>query len=474
MQYTETSESTHRIGKIGVTSDSLTSRAGLALFARYLAELGIFPILAQLFGRIRKSSKGLPVVEIFKQILVFFADGTSRHLTRFDTLKKDPGYAGTIESAPNRLLSSHAVKRFFKAFSLPLNHVFRKLLGHLFLWRLRIVQPTLIVLGLDTVVLDNDEAVKRHGVAPTYKKVKGFQPLQLSWKRFVIDAIFRRGDKHSNHGDDAKRMLGLVIELIRTHYSQNVPIVVRMDSGFFDGKLFKALEKLGVGYVCGGRMYKDICQKAREQKDWQSYRNGDQEWRLFEFEDQRDVWDEPRRAIFSQPMSEDRQQLLEFARPDTVLYTNLGKGEPIDALLREANHGDLIEPVEILKLYHGRGRDELVHRAMKDFADEKLPFKRFGPNMAYYFTMLVAFFLFEAFQEDVCAEVVPVEAYPTTLRRQIFDQAGKIVRHAGKIILRVTQAVWDLLKFDQLWEKAHMPPLIPAYSFESTTRNRSI
>jgi hypothetical protein len=474
MQYTETSESTHRIDKIGVTSDSLTSRAGLALFARYLAELGIFPVLAQLFGRIRKSSKGLPVVEIFKQILVFFADGTSRHLTRFDTLKKDPGYAGTIESAPHRLLSSHAVKRFFKAFSLPLNHAFRKLLRHLFLWRLRIVQPTLIVLGLDTVVLDNDEAVKRHGVAPTYKKVKGFQPLQLSWKRFVIDAIFRRGDKHSNHGDDAKRMLGLVIELIRTHYSQNVPIVVRMDSGFFDGKLFKALEKLGVGYVCGGRMYEDICQKAREQKDWQSYRNGDQEWRLFELEDQRDVWDEPRRAIFSQPMSEDRQQLLEFARPDTVLYTNLGKGEPIDTLLREANHGDLLVPVEILKLYHGRGRDELVHRAMKDFADEKLPFKRFGPNMAYYFTMLVAFFLFEAFQEDVCAEVVPVQAYPTTLRRQIFDQAGKIVRHAGRIILRVTQAVWDLLKFDQLWEKAHMPPLIPAYSFESTTRNRSI
>jgi hypothetical protein len=82
--------------------------------------------------------------------------------------------------------------------------------------------------------------------------------------------------------------------------------------------------------------------------------------------------------------------------------------------------------------------------------------------MAYYFTALVAFFLFEAFKEDVCSEVVPLEAYPNTLRRLVFDQAGKIVRHAGRIALKVTQAVWDLLQLDRLWEKAHSPPTIPA------------
>ncbi len=474
MQYNETSRSPHRIHGIDVTSDSLTSRAGLALFGRYLAEVSIFPVLETLFGRIRKSSKGRPVIEIFKQILLFFADATSRHLTRFDVLQKDPGYAATIESAPEELLSSHAIKRFFKAFSLPLNHAFRKLLRHLFLWRLRIAEPKAILLGLDTVVLNNDDALKRHGVAPTYKKVKGFQPLQLSWKRFVIDAIFRRGDKHSNHGDEALQMLRLAVDWIRTQYRDDVPIVVRMDSGFFDGELFEGLEKLQVGYICGGRLYDGICQKAREQNEWQTYENGSQQWRLFELEDQREAWDVSRRAIFSQPVSEDRQQLLEFARPDTVLYTNLGRDEALDTLLSGAGYGDWRQPTQILRLYHGRGRDELVHRAMKDFADEKLPFKRFGPNMAYYFTMLVAFFLFEAFQEDVCAEIVPVEAYPTTLRRQIFDQAGKIVRHAGQITLKVTQAVWDLLKLDRLWEKAHLPPLIPVFSLALTTGNRSI
>ena len=46
--------------------------------------------------------------------------------------------------------------------------------------------------------------------------------------------------------------------------------------------------------------------------------------------------------------------------------------------------------------------DELVHRALKDFASQTLPFKRFAPNAAYYYTLLVAFFLYECFKEDVC------------------------------------------------------------------------
>lgn len=463
MQYTESPQTSHRIDDIDVTSDSLTSRAGLAVFIRYLAALSIFPVLEQFFGRIRKSSKGQPIVEIFKQLFVFLADGTSRHLTRFDALKKDVGYAQTVESDPKQLLSSHAVKRFFKAFSLPLVHAFRKLLRHLFLWRLSIVEPAVVVLGLDTVVLDNDDANRRHGVTPTYKKVKGFQPLQLSWQRYVVDAIFRRGDKHSNHGKEAIQILRHAVEAIRTHYRKDVPILVRMDSGFFDEKLFQALEELGVAYICAGRLYDPIRQRAREQPEWQIYENDHQQWRLFEFEDQRGSWEVARRAIYSQPLDEDRQKILEFARPDLVIYTNLGRGQSIDGLLRQAGHADWLEAAQILGLYHERGRDELVHRAMKEFADQKLPFKRFGPNMAYYFTMLVAFFLFEAFKEDVCAEVVPVQAYPTAVRRRIFDQAGKIVHHAGRITLKVTQAIWDQLKLDRLWEKAHTPPPIPAF-----------
>jgi hypothetical protein len=108
---------------------------------------------------------------------------------------------------------------------------------------------------------------------------------------------------------------------------------------------------------------------------------------------------------------------------------------------------------------HGRGGDELVHRALKDFATEALPFKRFAPNAAFYYTVLLAFFLFECFKEDVCSEVVPIESYPTTLRRKIIDIAAKIVRTSGKIILKLTQSAWELLNFDKLWTNSGTPPV---------------
>ena len=241
------------IDDIEPTTDKLTGRAGLSLFTRYLRGIEIFSHRDRLFGSLRQSAKGQPIPEIFKQLFCFFLDGTSRHLVYFDALKQDEGYAGAIETGSKALLSSHAVKRFFGGFYMDRIWLFRRLLQQLFLWRRRLEQPPLILLGLDTMGMDNDEAEKRHGAAPTYKRVKGFQPLQVTWDRYVIDAVFRGGDKHSNHSDTAPKTLRHLIQKIRRHYREDVPIIVRADSGFFDQKLMADLEALGVGYPRGGQ-----------------------------------------------------------------------------------------------------------------------------------------------------------------------------------------------------------------------------
>ena len=67
----------------------------------------------------------------------------------------------------------------------------------------------MVVMTLDTMVMDNDEALKREGCDPTYKKVKGFQPLHLIWEGKIVDAIFRRGKRHSNYGRDVEKMIRL-------------------------------------------------------------------------------------------------------------------------------------------------------------------------------------------------------------------------------------------------------------------------
>ncbi len=452
-----------QLSGIEVTQDTLTSRAGLALFARYLDRIGLDWFLTRWLGPLRRNAKGLPAAECLRQVLLFLVEGTSRHLTHFDELKKDEGYAGTIERRPEDLLSSHSMKRFFGVITWGRIWLLRKLLQELFIWRLCLTRPKVVILDLDVMVMDNDEAEAREGVTPTYKKVKGFAPLQMVWGRVVVDAVLRAGHHHSNHKDTTLKMVAHTVRKIRRRYSDTVPIIIRQDAGYFDQKLFDLYEELRVGYLSGGKLYADIKEfvTSDSAQGWRTYVNGKQEWSYLEFGDRRGSWKLFRRAIFCRPTYEDRQMLLEFARPDTIIYTNLGMGTPIDEALCEAGAGHLLEASGLIECYHGRGFDELVHRAFKDFVDQRLPFKGFRQNTAYYYTALLAFALFEAFKADVTELVAPVSAYATTFRRRFLDVAGKIVNHAGRIVLKVTQATLDRLKLDELWLRCSSPPQLP-------------
>lgn len=446
-----------RISKIEVTQDTLTGRGGMTAFVRYIEKVGICNVLLSFFGYIRKSKKGASIWNIFKQVLCFFYDGTSRHISYFDQLKKDAGYAAVIENNEEEMVSSHQVNRFFKTFSWLCGGIFRKILKQLFIWRLRIEKPERIELTVDTMVLDNDEADKWQGVKPTYKKVKGFQPLQIIWKDKIVDATFRGGKKHGNYGKTVINMVTGIVHLIRKEYSATVPIIVRVDSGFFDEDNFEAFDKLDIGFIATGKMYKGVKEYIEGQKEnnWGKYGNGHQEWEYQEFGYRCETWKRFYRAIYTRPYYEDKQRLFEFARPDNVILTNIGINDRVFVHSSREKREEFIKAEGIISSHHQRGADELPHRGIKDFGFEELPFKRFTANSAFYYCMVIAFFLFETYKEDVLGEVMPVGSYATTVRRKALDFAAKIVRESRQIILKVTQAVMDALKFDRLWERCN-------------------
>jgi hypothetical protein len=448
-------KSKYKISKVEVTGDTLTGRGGLALFVRYLNQVNIYALLFNRFGELRRSAKGQPIWNIFKQVFCFFYDGTSRHLVYFDQLKKDEGYAAVIENGTGEMVSSHQVKRFFKAFFWLCGGVFRKILKRLYIWRLKIERPEVIELTVDLMILDNDEAAKRHGVEPTYKDVKGFGALQILWNRKVVDAVFRGGSKHSNAGHTALKMVTELVDQIRREYREDVPIVVRMDSGFFDEANIAALDRLNVGVICTGKIYEHVKEYvgALPREGWKIYDNGHQEWEYIEFGYRYDSWKSTYRAIYTRPAYEGEQRLLEFARPDNIILTNVGVNPGVVRGCESQRRKELVQVQSIIHSHHQRGADELPHRGLKDFGFEELPFKRFIPNTAFFYCMLISFFLFETFKEDVLKEVLPVVSYATTVRRKAVDFAAKIIRTSRGIILKVTQAVMDHLHFDKLWER---------------------
>ena len=450
------------LGKIETTQDTITGRGGLALFSRYLTKIGVLRILSDSFPHIRKNKKGQPVWQLFKQVLCFFFDGTSRHLTQFDHTKKDSGYAAAIEETPDKLISSHVIKRFFKCFPWVAGKVFRMLLHRLFLWRLQIEQPTEIVPTLDTMVLNNDEASKRHGSQPTYKKVKGFQPLQMIWNNRIIDAIFRGGKKHSNYSTAVVDMITKIVTLIRFSYRNDVTIIIRMDSGFYSEANMKAIDALNVGFIMTGKMYKGVKTHAAgvDPSLWAVHNNGHQMWRYVEFGYRGDSWTRYWRSFYTSPMYEDRQLLLDFARPDNVLHTNIGMNPRVLEHCDDRRRKHWERPKALIACHHQRGADELPHRSLKDFGFEQLPFKRFAANNAFYYCMVIAHFLFESYKQDVLSDIIPVRSYATTVRRLVVDFAAKIVKTAGGIILKVSQATMKQFRLDVVWQRCLTAPPI--------------
>lgn len=94
-------------------------------------------------------------------------------MSGFDRRKRVSGYAGHLENKPAQMASSHQMKRFFEKPGPLGNRLYRLVLLQLFIWRLKVEQPVVIKLFVDSMVWDNDHADRRQGVEPTYKKVKG-------------------------------------------------------------------------------------------------------------------------------------------------------------------------------------------------------------------------------------------------------------------------------------------------------------
>jgi hypothetical protein len=450
-----------QITTVEITDDKITGRGGLLFILRYLEKVKIFNMIEKILGGVCKNKKGKPAEFILRQVMAKMIDGSDPSIKGFDRLREDEGYASEIEVGKEEMVSSHIVKRFFRKFVGLKYKLYRKVLQELFVWRLMVTQPSIIILDIDTMVLDNDDAKKREGVDVTYKKKRGYQPLQISWGNKIVDALFRRGSAHSNHGNDVQQMVARIVTIIRKRYREDVPILLTSDSGFMDEKNFEYFEKvLKIFYICYGKLYDSVKEyiQAVDRKGFKEYWNKNTKWEYYEFGSKLKSWKRFRRTIFTRLLQEKRQLLLEFARPDSVLYSNIGVDQEMTKQLLSSGNREYLGARKIIQLAHGRGASELTNRSFKEFMGrEQLPFKMFGMNGAYYYVQVITHFLCECYKEDVTHDVIPVTCYPTTFRRKLIDFAAKITETGNRIILNVTRAIWESNKIEQLWRRCNNP-----------------
>lgn len=448
---------------IEATSDRLTGRAGIAGFSQYIAAMGLPSQLAEVFPNLKKSMKGLDPHDFFGSTLCWLMNGESRHISSFDDLKKDDTSAALFNV--KEIPSSDAVKRMFKKFSHSHEHKFRGVLSGLFLRKLLAVRPKVVILGVDSMVMDNNDANCRMGVSPTYKKCKGFHPLQMTCMGMIVDAIFRAGSRSTHEFKETYKMIKRMVKMVRESLGYDIAIIIRMDAGYCDEKLIRCLdEELKVGFQIGGKLYKNFKADIEtiSEETWSEYTSGERSWKYIEMGYKCASWKKFYRAVLTQVDSrKDGTLFLEFARPTSLIITNIGKSPDIFAPSAHEHVQKYFNTEAQIELYQGRGAEELCHRGLKDFGFEQLPFKQFGANLAMYHCMLIGFATFELFKSEVLDGIVKVTSYATTVRRQFIDFAAKVTTSGNKLFLKLRHHTLARLRFRKVWGRCfNAPPLI--------------
>jgi hypothetical protein len=164
--------------------------------------------------------------------------------------------------------------------------------------------------------------------------------------------------------------------------------------------------------------------------------------------------------FFCRPRQEGAKVLVECARLDTILYSNLGAGEVIDERLKQAGVKEKTSAQGVIALAHGRGSaswciEDSRASFMRNFRLNGLRRMRRGTYL-----MAVAFLLFESFMEVFLAGVVPLAAYATRVCRTAIDFAAKRVQTGGKTMLKVTAATEKTMQLDTLWKRCVSPPRV--------------
>jgi hypothetical protein len=274
--------------EIKFINKELTSWGGVSILKKMMDQSGFASYLESLPLPLQGSNRGYPPVRLFLLFMSGIWCGAERfsHLdiTRLDvSLQRMYGW--------DRMPEHKAFERYFRKFDIPNTHA---VFGGLYRWFFN-------NLKFDNFTLDMDSSVitrygDRQGSKKGYNKHKPGRKSQHPLLAFVADiemvANFwlRSGDAHTANNFQA------FSEETLSFFQEKKIGLLRLDSGFFSGKIFDYLEKEDrkTDYITAAPMYVSVQRKIASQSAWIKIDNGIE---ITEFTYQAEDRSKPRRMV---------------------------------------------------------------------------------------------------------------------------------------------------------------------------------
>ena len=405
------------INKIEFSAKNLTSNAGLFLLLEQTNKNGIFYLIDRDLVFENASTNKIKMNHI-KTMLCGNFIGIDK-LERLKLLQNDP----LVNEFNISIKEPETISRFLGNFSYKTTHMLREINFKAFRKLLRKSELKDITIDIDSSVVN----VEGHQEGA----VKGFNPkkpgnrcynLQFAFcdeLKAYVTGFMRSGNTYTANG--AAEMIKEIVAQIKT---DDLEILFRMDSGYFDDEIIETIESVGCQYLIKGKAYPTLASQVTAPTI--SFTKGDEDRETTELFTKLDTWDKDRRFIVSRVLKPKKDSLqLSFLDDEFEYFYFVTNTE--------------LPSEKVVIAYEKRGNAEnYIKEAKYDMAVGHLLLQSFWANEAIFQLMMLAYNLFLLFKMDFASGTEYRQQIKTFRLKYIF-LAGKIIRTARSVIMKLSE-----------------------------------
>lgn len=402
--------------KVEATEEKLTAHAGLALFGEFVQGLGFLRWLAQEMPK-PGSGRGYPATA-YVVPLVLMLTGGGRSLEDLRMLKGDKALLELLKQ--QTLPSTDALGDWLRRTGAGEG------LAALSRINQRIVALRLRQTGITEHTLDADASqiiAEKEGARITYKGEQGYMPMigHLAEAGVIIHEEFREGNVAPS-SDNLRFIQDCEESLPEGHRIAHL----RLDSAGYQAAIFNYCEQTGKTFAIGGRLDAPTLAaiEAIPESAWKRY----PDCAVAE-------------TVHTMAGTEKAFRLIVVRYPRQAdLFDDRPRYHVIAS--------NRVESTEATLIWY-RQRGEVSENGIKElkigFGMERMPCGQFKANAAFFRIGAIAHNLFVLFKHSALGNGWQRHQV-ATVRWRLFHLPGKVVRHAGSLVLRIAAEFVELFR----------------------------
>lgn len=402
--------------KLESTNDQLTANAGLALFGEFIRGQGFYRWIEATMP-VPGSGRGY-AASAYLSPLILMLTGGGRSLEDVRMLKHDHALSALLKTEP--LPSTDALGAWLRRTGTGVGYAGLSRINQ------QVVARRIRQCGVTQHTFDGDATqivAEKRDAAFTYKGEQGYMPMvgHLAEAGVILYDEFREG----NVAPATNNLAFIQASEAQLPKGHNIAHV-RLDSAGYQAGIFNYCEATGKTFAIGGRLDAPTLKVIGDIPElaWTHYADCS--------------------------VAETLHSMNETAKALRLIVVKYKRQAALfdDAPHYHAIASNRVESTEATLLWY-RQRGEVSENGIKEiklgFGMERMPCGQFAANAAFFRIGVIAHNLFVLFKQSVLGGDWQKHKV-TTVRWRLFHLPGKVVRHAGVLVLKVADEFLALFR----------------------------